>query len=198
MILFSFLKYFFYVSFLFSFKVNYSPPSNVEENNFFHPEKFYEELSLSNKSSIKLHENTFNSKKLIKPQVLKPDDINNDMNNTLLHVNSVTSFSPFYYSVYQQNLSRNQQKSYQIPVYPFHSPFLLSTSLFQQQHRNHQLKKSDSLSKLLSRYHNCLQIGERVLQRTENRRHELAMKENKLPENHYVDKVIRWKQIMYC
>ncbi|CAH8464265.1 unnamed protein product [Schistosoma bovis] len=171
-----------------NFKVDYSPPSNVEENNFFHPEKFYEELSLSNKSSIKLHENTFNSKKLIKPQVLKPDDINNDMNNTLLHVNSVTSFSPFYYSVYQQNLSRNQQKSYQIPVYPFHSPFLLSTSLFQQ-HRNHQLKKSDSLSKLLSRYHNCLQIGERVLQRTENRRHELAMKENKLPENHYVDKV---------
>lgn len=197
MILFSFLKYFLYVSFLFSFKVDYSPPSNEEENNFFHPEKFYEELSLSNKSSIKLHENTFNSKKLIKPQVLKPDDINNDMNNTLLHVNSVTSFSPFYYSVYQQNLSRNQQKSYQIPVYPFHSPFLLSTSLFQQ-HRNHQLKKSDSLSKLLSRYHNCLQIGERVLQRTENRRHELAMKENKLPENHYVDKVIKWKQIMYC
>ncbi|CAH8466817.1 unnamed protein product [Schistosoma rodhaini] len=173
-----------------NFKLDSSSPSTIEENNFFHSEKFFEELSLTNKSSIKLHENTFNTKRLLKPQVLKPDNINNDMNNTSLHANSVTSFSPFYYSVYQQNLSRNQQKSYQIPVYPFHSPFLLSTSLFQQQHRNQQLKKSDSLSKLLSRYHNCLQIGERVLQRTENRRHELAMKENKLPENHHVDKVV--------
>ncbi|KAH8852652.1 Serine/threonine-protein kinase DCLK3 [Schistosoma japonicum] len=165
--------------------------ATVEENNFYPSEKFNEQLSIHNRPDIKLHEKS-NLAGLVKPKLLQQANANDDI-NTQLHVNSVAPLSSFYYSTYQQNLSKHRQKLHQPPIYLHHPPFLLPSSLFkqqqQQQHKNQQPEKSDSLSKILSRYHNCLQIGQKVLRQTEERRHELAMKENQLPENYYVAKV---------
>ncbi|KAK4472285.1 hypothetical protein MN116_003553 [Schistosoma mekongi] len=171
-------------------KLDDSTPT-VGENNFYPSEKFNEQLSINSRPGVKLQEKS-SLTGLIKPKLSQQDNTNNHI-NILLHVNSVTPLSSSYYSTYQQNLPKHRQKPHQPSIYPHHPPFLLSSSLFkqhqQQQHKNQQLGKSDSLSKILSRYHNCLQIGAKVLRQTEERRHELAMKENQLPENYYIAKV---------
>ncbi|CAH8437970.1 unnamed protein product [Heterobilharzia americana] len=152
------------------------PNATAQENNANLLEKNAGEPSLQKKSNVKLQEQSPNTTGLSGSTFIYRKNLI-DATNSLLHVNSIVPSLPVYYSICQHH----HLKSLQQKMNPINPHLLLPSSLVEQQQQNQQLKKPNTLSKLLSKYHNRLQIGEKVLQRAEQRRDELSMKENRLP-----------------
>ncbi|VDP97598.1 unnamed protein product, partial [Trichobilharzia regenti] len=158
---------------------NYSSPLSVaQDNNSSLLEKSIVELSLHEKVKATLGEKYQNSTAELTGSMLTKQNVSKNNASSMIHLNSIVPSLPFCHSIYPQHHFKGLQQKLQS------NNLHLSLSSFplqQQQVKCQQLRKPDSLSKLLSKYHNRLQIGEKVLQSVEQRRDELATKENRLP-----------------
>ncbi|CAH8832502.1 unnamed protein product [Trichobilharzia szidati] len=159
-----------------------SPLSVAQDDNSSLLEKSIVELSLHEKVNATLgekYQNTTTTTEITGSMLLTKQNISKNNANSMIHLNSIVPSLPFCHSIYPQHHFKGLQQQ-KLQSNNLHLS-LSSFPLQQQQIKCQQLRKPDSLSKLLSKYHNRLQIGEKVLQSVEQRRDELATKENRLP-----------------